>query len=620
MIIERLDLGSSSKQPASQSILQVDEVHWIPNEEKLDSIFEAHREWVESDGEREQKAELSRVALPNTDLSGVILRGAILSRADLTGTDFSEAYLSGAEFSGSDLSKVDLSEADLEGANLSDANLQNADLSGANLQDADLSGANLEGVDLSGTVLLGCDLPNKELDQFNLSGTILRNADLSGFNLSGANLSGADIRGANLKNANLRNADLSGANLFESNLSESHLQDANLSDTNLSRANLAGAYLDRANLADANLSSAQLPGACLTDADMMEADIPKANLSDARLPGADLSESVLNKSDLSGANFEQADLPEAKLYRSDLSEANFQRADLSDTIIAEADLSNANLSDANLQGVEGFQVKQLRGAVVALANLPDAVEGFAGLSTAKATTQSAKKLFISVLIACTYAGLAITLKAGDTENIKLPIIGLSMETGRFYLVTPALLALLFGYFNLQMQRLWGELAQLPAIFPDGKLLDERVHPWLVTGLVRAHTKRLKEKPSPPFFRLQYGVVIFLTWCTVPLTLIYFTVMYSPTTSAWGSLFVHLLASLTVSGAIISYQKATDTLELSEHRPIQLSKPDRSEAENVEWMFMSPNFWIGVVLLIVAVAVWYLRLYGLVQPWYPHCSG
>jgi len=273
----------------------------------------------------------------------------------------------------------------------------------------------------------------------------------------------------------------------------------------------------------------------------------------------------------------------------------------------KADLSEANLRDADLTDVGGLQVGQLRGATVSLAELPNAVKNFAGLDTAKATTRSAKKLFISVLAACGYAALAIALKTGGSGNVVLPIIGLGMETQDFFLVTPGLLALLFGYFHLQMQRLWGELAQLPAIFPDGKPLDEKVHPWLITGLVQAHVKRLKERKSPPFFPLQRFVAVLLAWGAVPTTLGYFAWMYPLDSGAWGSFFLHTLAALTASGAYVAYRKAARTLQLRDHHPITFWK---SETTDKKWILKSAGFRIGVALLIVAVSIWYVRFYGL----------
>uniref|UniRef100_UPI0020746CCF pentapeptide repeat-containing protein n=1 Tax=Salinibacter ruber TaxID=146919 RepID=UPI0020746CCF len=462
----------------------------------------------------------------------------------------------------------------------------------------------------------GADLP-AILPGADLSGAFLPRADLSEATLWGADLSEADLQEADLSEADLWDADLSEATLPEADLSEAKLSDADLSEADLWDADLSGADLQRtdlsetwfreADLSGADLQEADLPEVDLWDANLSGADLQRTDLSEATLPDADLSEAILSDADLSGATLSDADLSKADLQDADLSEADLQRTDLSGAFLPRADLSEAALNDADLKEVEGLQVMQLRGGDVSLATLPDAVKRFAGLDTAKATTQSAKKLFISVLVACAYATLAIALKTGGAEDIELPIIGLDIGTQPFYLVTPALLALLFGYFHLQMQRLWEELAQLPAIFPDGKPLDEKVHPWLVTGLVRAHTKRLREKQSPPFFLLQRFVAVLLAWGSVPVTLVYFAGMYSPGSGTWSSFYLHILAALTTGGAVAAYRKATRTLELKKHHPIQFWSSDSPSEEEVKWFFKSLNFWIGTALLIIAVGVWYLRL-------------
>lgn len=473
--------------------------------------------------------------------------------------DICESHCEWLESGGQGGQKAGLSEAGLHDVDLTEADLSGADLSGADLRRADLPGADLSGADLSGTNLSGADL----------SWADLQKADLSGGFLSGADLSGTNLREADLSGARLRNADLSGAGLLA--------------------ADLSGANLYVANLTDAELFGADLSGANLSGTDLMKVDFR----------GADLTEADLKSADLSGA----------LLLGVDLTEADLRSVDLSGAFLQDADLSEAILNDADLTGVDGLQVGQLRGATTSLAILPDAIKGFAGLDTAEATTRSAKKLFISVLAACGYAALAIALKTGGSGNVVLPIIGLGMETQDFFLVTPGLLALLFGYFHLQMQRLWRELAQLPAIFPDGKPLDEKVHPWLITGLVQAHVKRLKERKSPPFFPLQRFVAVLLAWGAVPTTLGYFAWMYPLDSGAWGSFFLHTLAALTASGAYVAYRKAARTLQLRDHHPITFWK---SETTDKKWILKSAGFRIGVALLIVAVSIWYVRFYGL--PW------
>ena len=95
-------------------------------QETLNKIISAHKEWLETDGKKGMYA----------DLRGADLYGANLREANLREADLREADLYGA----------DLYEADLCGANLRGANLR-----GANLQEADLCGAAMpEGIYTAG--------------------------------------------------------------------------------------------------------------------------------------------------------------------------------------------------------------------------------------------------------------------------------------------------------------------------------------------------------------------------------------------------------------------------------------------------------------------------------------
>ena len=108
-------------------------------QEHVNKIINAHKEWLKTDHKKGMCA----------NLSWANLSGANLSAADLRGANLSWANLSGAN----------LSAADLRGANLSWANLSGANLSGANLSAADLSAANLGGADLSAANLRGANMP-----------------------------------------------------------------------------------------------------------------------------------------------------------------------------------------------------------------------------------------------------------------------------------------------------------------------------------------------------------------------------------------------------------------------------------------------------------------------------
>ena len=207
--------------------------------ENLCEILEAHRLWLESDGEKGTPANLSEADLSEANLNAANLRGADLSEADLRG-------------------------ADLRGADLSEANLWRSDLRKADLWRADLSKANLSKADLRGADLSEGDLSRAYLCAARLSEANLGQGRLSEANLRGADLRGADLRGADLSEADLRRADLSKANLNTAHLSEADLRRANLRGADLRNSCLHQAEISGACLDDANTSRWNIEGIICT--------------------------------------------------------------------------------------------------------------------------------------------------------------------------------------------------------------------------------------------------------------------------------------------------------------------------------------------------------------------
>ena len=110
----------------------------------------------------------------------------------------------------------------------------------------------------------------------------------------------------------------------------------------------------------------------------------------------------------------------------------------------------------------------------------------------------------------------------------------------FYLSAPFVLMGMFFYLHIYLQRMWEGLASLPAIFPDGRRLDERAYPWMLSGLVQGHVERLR-KNRPPLSRLQGFVSVFFAWMFVPLTILAMWWRYLPTEDS--SVFSWLLVAV-----------------------------------------------------------------------------
>ncbi len=122
------------------------------SDKELEEILRQHEKWVESEEEKGERADLSRVDLSTANLRRADLRGANLHRANLRMADLLEA----------DLSMTDLLEADLTGADLTGADLRWSRLSRANLAGAVLSEAKLHDARLGGTLFFRTQLQEAE--------------------------------------------------------------------------------------------------------------------------------------------------------------------------------------------------------------------------------------------------------------------------------------------------------------------------------------------------------------------------------------------------------------------------------------------------------------------------
>jgi uncharacterized protein YjbI with pentapeptide repeats len=337
-----------------------------------------------------------------------------------------------------------------------------------------------------------------------------------------------------------------------------------------SGAKLNGAILNKSRICDSSLTGISLRGADLIKANLSFSDLKKSILDKADLEGATLIETDLRRSNLKKANLKSADLTNSKLQKANLTGcfligANLTHSKMEGVILGDADLTGAtlrasDLSDVNLKETKGLRSQTIASANVSGTKLPDDVANFEGVELVNQATENARKLFVALGLACAYAALAISTTETGGGTLELPIIGLDISVRGFYFVVPVLLLAGLGYFHLQMQRVWEEIARLPAVFPDGKAVDRKITPWLVTGIVRAHVPFIKEDP-PRYFGLQQRVIIVLAWGLVPLTQGYFLYRFInafPNKVAY-SILGALLVMATTIGAIFSYMVAKKTL-------------------------------------------------------------
>ena len=237
--------------------------------------------------------------------------------------------------------------------------------------------------------------------------------------------------------------------------------------------------------------------------------------------------------------------------------------DLAAADLTDADFRDADLSNAQLSTVTGLRAEMLAGAVLTNAKLPDDIKTFDQLKHVEETSRNATTVFFGLLAASLYSWLTIATTTDvalitGTASSPLPIINTNIALSGFYLAAPLILLAVYFYFHLYLQRLWSDLASLPAVFPDGVPLDRKAYPWLLNGLVRAHFKKL-ELAQRPLTRVENVVSILLAWWVVPFTLLAFWLRFLPRHDWLGtSLHVVLIAGAAWFG-VHSYQLAVQTL-------------------------------------------------------------
>lgn len=272
------------------------------------------------------------------------------------------------------------------------------------------------------------------------------------------------------------------------------------------------------------------------------------------------------KADLVHANFEGADLMGAELQGANLLRANLQRADLlladlRGACLIEADFSEANLVSTNLRGASlmganlstasGLVARQLAGASLFGAALPESLYPFEGVAKAATVSNVLQVLLGAMTVMCLFLWAAVAATT-DTQFVKnapapIPFAGNVMPTLAFYLIGPMLLAGVYIAFHFYLQRLWEALGELPAIFPDGRRLTEFV-PFSMVALA---PQRLCEPDSPrtAFAFLQRLFSKLLAYWMVPATLVLAWARYLVEQDWRGSLLqiFFILAAWAMSG-------------------------------------------------------------------------
>ena len=313
-----------------------------------------------------------------------------------------------------------------------------------------------------------------------------------------------------------------------------------LSGYELSHSDLAAAILDHCNLRGANLESATLD-----DASLVEADLGESRLVGASFDGARLDRARLAFSDLRGASFQRASLVDADLTLDGARTYVGSYRHGPRVISEKRDPENP----ASGLLVDAFARADLRGAV-----LPEDVTAFSPLEYVAEISRHARTIFLTVLGASVFCLLTIATTTDvallvNSATTPLPVIGATVPIAGFHIAASTLLLGLYLYLHLYLQSMWNGLASLPSVFPDGRTLDERAYPWLLTSLVTIF-RGTAPRREMSFPWLKFGLSVLIAWFAVPVTIMAFWLRYLPRHELIGAVvlgamvLVSLLLTLT----------------------------------------------------------------------------
>src|SRR5258708_5514214 len=145
--------------------------------------------------------------------------------------------------------------------------------------------------------------------------------------------------------------------------------------------------------------------------------------------------------------------------------------------------------------------------------------------------------------------------SASTTDVRLLLSGSAVPSVRpgvllrmpsLYLGGPLVLLTLSLRFHFLLLRLWGSMAALPAVFPDGQTL-EKDGPWYLMGLVRRHFRWQGESRSA-MTAFETVLSTVLAYWIVPATLFLFWLRYLPRQDFRGTLLHVFLMTLSVATA------------------------------------------------------------------------
>ena len=320
---------------------------------------------------------------------------------------------------------------------------------------------------------------------------------------------------------------------------------------------------------------------------------------------ADLSGVNLSKADLTGVNLQGAHLHRTNLVGADLSMANLRgaslvRADMRNANLLGTELRGANLMGANAYGADGLWFGRLGGTNLFDAVLPESISAVDSSKAIGDATKIARWFyFLTVgasLICCLLIAFTTDVRLLlNTSALPLSRLTTILPMTGLYLGGPLVLLALSLRFHFLLLRLWGSMAALPAVFPDGQTL-ERDGPWYLMGLVRRHFRWQGDTRSP-MTTFETVLSTVLAYWIVPATLFLFWVRYLARQDFRGTLLHVVLITASVASATSLPFVVSRVL-----RPGDLRLPKSKNVLRLVLQTLRSALAVGCILFLLSIGV------------------
>ena len=278
----------------------------------------------------------------------------------------------------------------------------------------------------------------------------------------------------------------------------------------------------------------------------------------------------------------------------------------------EQEFRNTNLRGVNLKRAVSLQPRFFSGADLSGATFPENFEF--DLSSIEVVSKAGRNLLTAILSICFYCWI---VRLGTTDasllinfsRTKIPLVNADILIKGFYFLMPILILFMNLYFVICMHTFLIKLKKMPAFFPDGASIHQKIYPWFLSFFARYIHQNVREKNNAHRPELIIGLA--LGWFAVPATMLAFWYQ-SLAEQDYFTSTTQLLA-ITFSFMLNFYLQ---NLFFSDHSRDRRRNKTTERETKTKIIFLSVNS-LSIAITFVAIFIWLTLFFTDIKIPLPH---